>query len=421
MAVCLLDRIIAKQQKEYHNKKYINFRIEANKDRLTKDELETKLDTIIDKGYKYIEPTTKRARMPENSYSLTYNDRIIKLAIYDGKDYYWFTTDYRDDNKNKDTGSPFSDFKKRFKERTNSDLKSEFGATEQWFKVCCPQPLYYQSPLWAKETYINKVVKEDFSSHYPSNAISDLPDAKTAVKVDHYVEPNEEYPFAFYIKSGHIAVYNEFNSRNYIKEVKLFSARISKKREYDTNYELPKAKDETILMKKAKLNIKPEIEYYYNLKNNSKKDSQEYKDAKLFILKFIGMMEQCNKVIYKSYPFAHLAAVIKWRANIKTFSILKKIGYDKVIQVCVDGFIHRGKPQGGNVKALGNLITEFDNAKFIQKGINQYILEQDGIIERKTAGFDIDTESNDITDWKASSKVKFISYIKSKYKIKELK
>lgn len=330
-------------------------------------------------------------------------------------------TDYRDDSKNKDTGSPFSEFRQMFKERTGITMTEAFGKTDQSYKRCCPQPLYYQSPFWAKETWLNGICKEDFSSHYPSNAIGQLPDASTAITKSGRVKPDEEYRFAFYIKSGHVAEYGRFDSHDYMRETATFSAKVSDKKQYETDYSIKDEDEITVLMKASEYNLETEIRHFYDIKNKAVKDSPEYKSAKLFLLKFIGMMEQCNPVMYNSYPYAHMAAIIKWRANVKTFNTLKKIGYDKVIQICVDGFIHAGKPVGCHEKQLGNLVVEFDKAKFIQKGINQYILKQGDETEHKTAGFDVNTDSDDITEWLASPKVKFLTYIKSKYNIEEIK
>lgn len=419
-ALRFLRNKIEKQRYQYHEKTYINFRKESKRQRLLKDALEAKLDALIASGYKYIGHTTLRAKMEPKSYSLSYNDRIIKLSVFDGKNYYWYSTDYHDDNKNKETGSPFATFKKKFKIRTDKTLLEAFGATKQYFKTCTPQPLYYQSPFWATRTWINNICKEDFSSHYPANAIGMLPDANTAKELDGTVLPNEEYKFAFYVRSGHMAVYNEFNTRDYIQQAEIFGAKVSKERMYATNYNLDPKYDKTILMKAANYNLEPEMNYYYAIKNNAEKDSKEYKEAKLFMLKFIGMMEQCSPIMYESYPFAHLAAVIKWRANIKTFKILKEIQYNNVIQVCVDGIIHAGKPVGTTEKALGNLITEISKAKLIQKGINQYIIKSKDKTERRTAGYDVNVESDNINDWQASTKVKFLTYIKNKYKIEKI-
>lgn len=416
----LLEQLIKKWQKEGHDRRYVYYRKEALKEKLTKSDLEAKLNELSHHGYTQIPHSTTRSKIKPMTYSLCYNERHITLSTYDGEKYHWYTTDYHDDTKNKDTGSPFSQFKADFLNRTNKTMKEAFGATEQSMKICCPQPLYYQSPFYAKEMWIKHVKKEDFSSHYPSNALGYLPDASTAKEVKGRVKPDETYRFAFYVKSGHVAEYDRFDSHDYMNAISIYSASTKKGKDFPTNYSIADKDEVTILMKASKYNIDPEMQAAYNKKNNSSKDSDEYKQAKLFMLKFIGMMEQCNPILYKSYPYAHIAAVIKWRANIKTFNTLKAIGEDKVIQVCVDGFIHKGKIQGGKEKALGNLITEFDDAQFIQRGINQYIIKQDDKVEKRTAGLDLNTDLDNINRWEASPKVRFLDYMLSKYEMENL-
>lgn len=385
------------QQKRGHNKRYVNYRKEANKKRLTKDALEAKLEDLVSQGYICTPHSTIRTNIKPMTYSLCYNDRNIALTTYDGQEYNWYTTNYHDDAKNKDTGTSFSQFRADFKMRTGKTMTQAFGATPQAMKICCPQPLYYRNPLYPKNRWLKHVKKEDFSSHYPSNALGYLPDASTAKEIPGRVKPDEIYRFAFYIKSGHVAEYGRFDSHDYLYPIEIFSAKTTRVRDFPTAYNISDDDEITILMKASDYNLDPEMQAAYDKKNNSPKDSKDYKQAKLFMLKFIGQLEQCNPVIYLGYPYAHIAAVIKWRANIKTFNTLKAIGEDKIIQVCVDGFIHKGNTQGGKEKALGNLITEFDDAQFIQRGLNQYILKQGDKEDRKSAGLDVNIDDDDIT------------------------
>lgn len=86
---CKLARDTARQQKAYHDKIYINYRKESkDKSRLTKQQLEDKLDDIISEGYKQIPHTTIRKNVSPKSYSLCYNERRITLSTYDGKEYH---------------------------------------------------------------------------------------------------------------------------------------------------------------------------------------------------------------------------------------------------------------------------------------------------------------------------------------------
>lgn len=411
-----VEKIVKRQLKEYHKITYVDYKKEAIIDKLNKKDLENMLDWLIENDYKFVKHSTMRSKIPPKSYSFTYNARMMNLSIYDGNKYYWYSTNYHDDAKNVFTPNSFTSFKKMFKKRTSLSLLEAFGKSKQEFKVFVPKPLYYINSCYIKAQWYERVCSEDYSSHYPSSAIESLPDANTMVLVEDYVKPTEEYPFAFYPDSGNVAVYGEFDSHDWLDFVKMYSAYIK-----DTKYEpkYHKADKNTILMKKSLYSLENEVIEYYNIKQSSPKDSKEYQNAKIFLLKFIGMLEQCSTKLYASYPFAHLAAVIKWRSNIKMFKTIMKIGRKNIIQLCVDGIIHTGEPVGCKIEKLGNLVTKIENAKFVHRGINQYILKNNKQEERKHQGLDINTSSNNIMSWLASPKVDFLTYIKTNYLVEE--
>lgn len=415
-----VEKLVAKQQKKYHNEIYVDYRKQSIITKLKRKELEDRLEWLTESGYQLIKHTTLRAKIPAKSYSLCYNDHIIKLTYFDGKKHYWCTTNYHDDTKNLDTPNSFKMFKLMFKKRTGVNLLKAFGRTTQAYKKHCPLPLYYISPYFEKCKWYQNICKEDYSSHYPNAATQLLPDANTAKVIEAYVKPDKEYQFAFYPDTGHVAVFNEFDSHDWITEVKMFSANPKNTTNFPRTYT---GKDKkTILMKASNYDLKDEIMHFYNIKANSPKDSADYNDSKIFLLKFIGMLEQVNPVIYASYPYAHLAAVIKWRANIKTFQTIRTIGYNKIIQICVDGFIHSGDPIGTKDVYLGSLNTEVTGARFVQRGINQYILEnkEQHYKEVKHVGLDVNTSSYNVMTWLASPKINFIEYIKKYYEIEDL-
>ena len=409
------ERIVARQQKRYREQKYINFK-KAIISKLKKRELEEKLEWLEKNGYSFIKHTTLRANFPSKSYSLTYNDHLIKLTYFDGVNFYWFTTNYHDDQKNIATPNSFKVFRRMFKERTGLKMIDAFGKTPHSFKVFCPKPLYYISELYDKGVWLSDISKEDYNSHYPAAALGLLPDANTLVEISDYVYPSKQYEFAFYPDSGHIAVFNEFDTHNYVNYIKTYTAKVKTKEK--ANYYAKDSK--TILMKRASNDLIQEIMYYYNLKCSAQKDSEEYHDAKIFLLKFIGMLEQVSSKMYASYPYAHLASVIKWRANVKMFNTLRQIGFRNVIQVCVDGIIHAGRPIGTPTKKIGELNLEATDTFFIQRGINQYIMKNNTFKEVKHTGLDVNIESNNIMTWLASDKVDFLTYIKKNYVIEEL-
>lgn len=411
--------LLEKDRKRYlkvaHDHRYINFRKEADKDRLDHDAFIDKLNELINNEYQRIPVTTLRAKMPPKSFTLALrHSTMVTLAVFDGTKYEFYSSHIKN-AKNKDTSSPMPMFKKQFLDRTGKTLVEAFGKTAQYFKVCVPQPIYYQSSLYPNYQKLKGVCKEDFSSHYPSCASQKLPDANTTKVVNEYVLPDEEYEFAFYPETGHIAIYNELDSHKYIKEQELYGADITN-RKFKTDYHGRETK--TVLMKAAKEKI-VELAVYYDIKNKCLKGTPEYDHAKLFLNKFLGMFEQNDLKNYSRLPFAHLAAVIKWRANIKMFNLIKRIGEFNIIQIVVDGLLHFGPAVGTNEQKMGNLICEEENATVIQRGINQYIVFGKEITKCH-AGLDVDIESDNIKDWKASEKIMFVKYINSIIEVEEI-
>ena len=80
------------------------------------------------------------------------------------------------------------------------------------------------------------------------------------------------------------------------------------------------------------------------------------------------------------------------------FNLINTIGVQNVVQVIVDGIIHKGSAVGVKEKKLGNLITEAENAILIQRGISQYIVFDKEKIIKKHQGLDLNLESNEIRD-----------------------
>ena len=304
-----LQMLIKKQQEEYHKRKYVNHRTEAQKIKVKHKEFEDTLKDIISKGYKQIKLTTIRKDIMDHCFSCCCrNNKILSLMVYEtNKDIKNYITNLKD-SKNIDKKNPMPIIKSEFLARTGKTFKDAFGTTEQSFKICVPQPLYYKSLLYPDYIKIKNVSVEDFSSHYPSAAIGLLPNANTAKVIKAYAKPDAEYKFAFYPESGHIAVYNEFDTHNYIKNQQIFGAKETKDRLFKTNY--LKHETYTILMKAADEKL-IELKNHYDIKNTYNKDTNEYNTAKLILNQFIGMFEMNYESGYKSEPYAHLAAVIK--------------------------------------------------------------------------------------------------------------
>ena len=92
----------------------------------------------------------------------------------------------------------------------------------------------------------------------------------------------------------------------------------------------------------------------------------------------IGKMHQGN---YDSYKYAHLAAIAIGRSNQRILDLAEKIGYDKIVHICVDGIIYTGYGIFGvddEDKDLGKLVQEYVGAKAKVSKTNVYIVMMDG-------------------------------------------
>ena len=418
MKLSYLQKCVNEQRERYYKKKYINHAKEAKKIKVKHKDFEEVLKDIIANNYQQIKLTTVRKNIKDKTFSCCCrSNKILSLMIYETPTEIINYTTQLKDSKNIEKKNPMSIIKPDFLARTGKKFKDVFGAVEQSFKICVPQPLYYKAPQYPDYTAIKNISIEDFSSHYPAAAIGLLPDANTMIKVDNYVKPNEVYQFAFYPETGHIAIYNEFDTHNYIKNQQTFGALETTDRLYKTDY--LGRETYTILMKPASERI-VELQKYYDIKNSYDKDTEEYDKAKLVLNQFIGMFEMNYRSGYQSEPYAHLAAVIKWRANIKMFNLINKIGLRNVIQVIVDGIIHSGPAVGTKEKKLGNLICEETKATLIQRGISQYIVFGQEKTIKKHQGLDLNLESDDIKTWAASPKINFLEFIKTIINVKEI-
>lgn len=298
------------------------------------------------------------------------------LYIKENNQYKRYSTNVLDDNKNTQdiTGTKAIQLlENKFKEINKVSLKVAFGTTEENFKLNIPRQFYF-----VKENYKNRIIDGisslDFSSHYPSCGCGILPDSHTAKSFDNYVEPTEEYPFAFY-DSGHIAIYKELDTHKWLLDIDLAPYMLQKEVLYA-------ASKKTILMKASKYKMNDIWEYFYSKR----------KEDELFKLVLNASIGFFHTKRYTMRKYAHIAAVIIARANNKMFNLIKLVGYRNIIHVCVDGLIYKGKCSYGYGEGLGSLKQEFLNKSIYIKGCNQYVISElndyNNCLEIKHGGFD---------------------------------
>lgn len=276
--------------------------------------------------------------------------------------------------------------KDKFKELQNGSFKTCFGTVEENILRCVPKQLY-----WSKnEHYVGPVNSVDFSSHYPASCCGTLPDSHTAITVQGTAKPTAEYPFAFYINSGHIAIYKEMDSHNWLINRlpmnQLFRMKTVRKLFDDRFQPLVKPKDDvTILMKASSYTLDNVWQYFYN----TRKDDPE---AKLTLVAAIGQM---HRKLYTRDKYAHIAAVCIARANQKMLELTAKLKLEDILQIQVDGVMYTGDQIIGipvEDKHLGAPVQEVYQRPCRWEKIGVYMIDLGDKFKVKCQGYDSMTD-----------------------------
>ena len=375
----------------------INWKKEALKISLQNDEM-VELIKNTRATRKLATTKTKRADFDELHYGLDKHGDYCELYMYKDGKYYIFSNNIMDSNKNIGDKIERADriFEQKFTELNNTTLRRAFGFVDKSLKRCIPKQFYY-----INNRFVGKRVKAssiDASSQYPSGCLGRLPDVHTAIRLKGRVAPSEEYPFAFYA-SGHCAEYKVFDTHNWLASRYAFNLfRLGANDEYRLRT-LKDEDDETILMKASKYTMDSTWNYFYDIKNTYKKDTEEYKTSKLIMNKTIGCWHRKDKSKKRimsyddhgSYQLAHVVAIAIARGNQKILDMIDKIGEFFVIHVCVDGIIYLGDRKFGiDESELGIFSQEFINADFEMAGMNVYCAKSDNkCIKFKHGGYDL--------------------------------
>lgn len=381
----------------YNKLNYIYWSKEARKIKLTQDEMREKLRNVLDTR-KQASSKTKRAEFDELTCKIDRHGDYYEIYMYEDGEYRIYSSNARDDTKNIDDNCEMPErlFDNKFKELNGLSLRRAFGFVNKIIKRNIPKQFDY-----INEKYLEKLVKAssiDASSQYPSGCYGILPDAHHFIKLSGRHAPTAEYPFAYY-KSGHLAIYNELDTHDWLTN-KLFNKlfRLSSREDY---HYLPLTDDEeeTILCKASEYTMNSTWDYFYNKKQSCEKGTVEYNQAKLVMNKTIGcwhLKDKDRKRIrtyddHGSYQLAHIVAVCIARGNQKILNKIDELGLQRVLHVCVDGIIYLGDDvRGINESKIGVFAQEFTGADFLMKNINVYAAEQNGIpIKFKHSGFDL--------------------------------
>ena len=396
-----------------HELLYINWQKDAERINVSIDEGDILLDHYKEIGIKAKTKTCLREWKTPNTYSVEKKGFWTWLYVNTGERLKIFSWHIGDDTKN--DGSKWRNKGKiamqvlnaKFKSRTGKSLYQIFGYSTDVLRKCVGKAPYFTSRRHLDKV-IRGVYKVDYSSNYPFNMRGKLPTIHGAMIVPGVVEPSEEFPFAFYLSTGHSAELGRYDTRKWNEYKFGFQLLINK--DGTLKYSDISEEDQTLLCPIASIELTPEMEHFYDIKKKADVNSTEYEEAKHIMNNAIGYMHPATN--RQSYRLFHVAAVAINRAGQQMLELLENVDADNVLHVAVDGVITKGKLiRTDSELKLGALKSEIEGADFIMRGNGAYMFfDKDGsCIECKHGGYNSDIETScpfDIFKWRKVKKDK---------------
>lgn len=357
---------------------------------LNNEKFREKIDELKSLGGKLTRTQTVRLDFVNHNYFIRLKGSYRYLYTKENFLYTIYATNIMDDSKNNGMLShPGKEsivaLQKEFKEKNGLTLRKAFGYVGEEYKTCIPKSFVYMN-MKLQRKIMHCVSSIDGCSQYPSSLCGDLPDSHDCQFYTGTVKPNAEYPFAFYLKSGHIAQYQAFDSHNWKNNYYynyLFDF-------YKFNGRIEPEDDETVLMAKSQFRFDDLMQKYYD----QRKDNPE---AKMILNSTIGYFHTKN---YKEFQLAHLAAVCIARSNQKMLDKIVEIGIDKIIQIVVDGIMYIGDQKfGQDKKQFGKFYQEYLGCSCYIRGMNAYIIKDgDKVIKVKHGAYNKNKDGSDIEE-----------------------
>lgn len=288
------------------------------------------------------------------------------------------------------------EFQIKVSEKIGKTLSEIYGGLPQkyhQYRGCVPSPINWAHPYYCLERgkVAENCVKADICSAYGTEASKTLPDCHSfnMKVVDGLVKPTEEYPFAFYLESRHMAIWNEGDT---------FTLNQSSYITCDHTKPVFPFEEKTMLLPVAKGSLEEVFEDLYE----GRKDNP---DNKAIMNMTIGMFHR-KKSRLDSENLWPLAAVIKFRCNkriIDTCETLKFMGHTPIL-INTDSIMWRGSITAGmdrifsEEKKLGNFTYEYKDCRAVMRSSKIYQIQ--------------DKESGEtITRWSGSHTKKYTSQL----------
>lgn len=403
-----------KENRLIHDFRYIHWHTEADKVRLNHDEYNEMSQLLKKEGLSVESPyKTRRIEWCKDwAYRFDVESRVRQPAMYvshkrennTGYHYIIYYTELDEEKLERENGPGhrgWNTLNEFVEKRTGKGLVKIFGTLPVENNTCyisrCVKSV--KQLLWYNPIVLNKplsnIYKGDIKSAFPSAFCGMLPNATSAVERRGRLLPTEEYPFAFYIKSGHMAEYNKYDTHDFLDNVwykKSENAQrenaLSRGETFITFADVRDEDEITVLMKPAEINITRDIGKMFWVKENGK-DEKTRKWYKAMLNALIGFMRS-EQFCHQHYQ-GHLACVAYARTVAKMVSLAEELVKEgsTPIYFATDCIMWVGKDSQtfSNTAGLGSFMEEANNAKVVICGMGQYWLEKDGeVISQKHQG-----------------------------------
>ena len=364
----------------------VNWRRDTELIKISHQEFNAKIAFVREHGTEVCEYSRKEAWSTDYSYAIEESEWEKTLYVREDGKLVRYTTSL-DERKNdrrkkgvKGGHFAFSQINERLMETTGASLYKAFGYVPKDFKRFVPAPLLYQEERH-KCCVLHGVKKADVSSAFPYQATLKLPDShrRKCKIVKGRVGPSEEFPFAFYLKSNHLAIYGEFDTHDYKKHhivpdvVKYI--------------DVPDDEEETMLMPASKYSLKDIMQELYDKR-------KEDADCKSVMVSFFGYLQSTK--YWNEENMAHITAVVITRSNERMHRYVDNLiaHHNQVYLVMTDSIAWKGNCMDhvDREKGLGKFYLEYEDVdlaytKFgqycIQKGERVEILKHQGVDEER--------------------------------------
>lgn len=366
--------------------RYIDWRRESAMSELGAEEFTAKLKEVQE-GFTKLAmgkgKNTLRSAWTAKTYSLKKDKYSITLYTFDGEKYERFALRIKKvlDAQPVTGGAAMKAVVRKNMELNGMGLTKGWGVDKWDLRICIPKAFFFLNDGFKKDHVYKHVSQIDGSSQYAGGSLGILPDSHGAIEVLGQAEPSPEYPFAFYVNSGHMKILNEFDTRDWLNGAWWDVPFKKEQRPF-----LSPKEDKTILMKASKMDFAPVMLHFYKQKEECPRGSYERQLAKTAINAFFGMLHKSDYG-RTYYPFAHVAAVILGRATQSIIAKATEVGRDRILQIAVDGIVYAGSDSQADAEAgLGKYRQEVLDARFLQMGMNHYAFEKDGAIVKQKHG-----------------------------------